>query len=184
MFLSGHPTKQKGDGMLDVLRKRRSIRRFENRAIAAGVLTNLKESVLRAPSSRGLASRQFVFVTDHSVLQELSRAKSAGAAFLADAPLGVVVCGDPEVSDVWTEDCAIAAIILQLTATSLGLGSCWIQIRNRTDGMGRASGDRIRKILGLARGLNVECVVAVGYPAEEKPPLPAEKLDSTSITEI
>jgi len=170
--------------MLDVLRNRRSIRRFEDRAITPGVIANLKESVLRAPSSRGLASRRFVFVTDRSVLKELSRAKSAGASFLAGAPLGVVVCGDVEVSDVWTEDCAIAAIILQLTATSLGLGSCWIQIRNRTDSDGRAAEDRVREILDLRSNMRVDCIVAAGYPAEDKPPTPAERLDPDSITEV
>jgi len=170
--------------MIEDLRRRRSIRRYCATPVPSELVEQLKEAVLRAPSSRGLASRRFVFVTDPAVLEALSRAKKAGAGFLAGAPLGVVVCGDEAVSDVWVEDCAIAAIIGQLTATSVGLGSCWIQMRNRTDAAGRSSEDVVREILGLSEPLRVDCVLAIGFPAEEKPPVPADRLDYDCITEV
>ena len=50
---------------------------------------------------------------------------------LETAPLAVVICADETLNDAWIEDCSIASILLQLTAQSIGLGSCWIQIRNR-----------------------------------------------------
>jgi nitroreductase len=125
-----------------------------------------------------------VFVTDRKVLSALSNAKKSASGFLADAPLGVVVCGDEAVSDVWIEDCAIAAIIGQLTATSLGLGSCWIQMRGRFDSAGRSSEDVIRDLLELPATFRIDCVLAIGYPAEEKPPVPADKLLDDSITEL
>ena len=50
---------------------------------------------------------------------------------LKNAPLAIVVCGDPAKCDVWIEDCSIASILLHLAATDLGLGSCWIQLRLR-----------------------------------------------------
>ena len=48
-----------------------------------------------------------------------------------NAPLGVVVCADSSKCDVWVEDASIATIFLHLAATSMGLGSCWLQIRKR-----------------------------------------------------
>lgn len=54
-----------------------------------------------------------------------------GAAFLADAAMAVVVMADPLASDVWIEDASIASIMIQLQAEDLGLGSCWIQVRER-----------------------------------------------------
>jgi hypothetical protein len=45
--------------------------------------------------------------------------------------IGIVVCGDRTQSDVWIEDCSIASILAQMASQSLGLGSCWIQVRNR-----------------------------------------------------
>ena len=65
------------------------------------------------------------------MLGKLAKSKQHGSEFLKNAPLAIVICADSTKSDVWVEDCSIAAIIIQLTALSLGLGSCWAQIRDR-----------------------------------------------------
>lgn len=114
--------------MLDILRGRRSIRRYKDREIEAEKIEWLMEAALRSPSSRGINSWRFLFVTDKATLAELSKAKESGSSFLKRASMGVVVCAAQGESDVWVEDCSIAAIILQLAGCSLGLGSCWIQI--------------------------------------------------------
>ena len=54
-----------------------------------------------------------------------------GASFLGDAALAIVVTADPLASDVWIEDASIASLMIQLQAEDMGLGSCWIQIRER-----------------------------------------------------
>ncbi|HWQ20437.1 MAG TPA: nitroreductase family protein [Methanotrichaceae archaeon] len=110
--------------MLELLQKRRSIRAYEDRDIESDIIKKLKEAALRSPSSRGINPWRFIFITDRSKLEELSRAKQSGSSFLKGARLGVVVCAEGSESDVWIEDCSIASIILQLTGQSLGLGSC------------------------------------------------------------
>ena len=117
--------------MLEILRKRRSIRQFKKERIAQAQIDALREAVLRSPSSRAIKPWKFWFVQDADLIGKLSRCKESGSAFLKGAPLAVVVCGDENMSDVWIEDCSIAAIVARLTAQSLGLGSCWSQIRNR-----------------------------------------------------
>ena len=109
--------------MLDLLRKRRSVRKYRDEDIEAEVVELLKEAALRSPTSRNFRPWRFVFVTDRGKLAALSRAKESGSSFLAGARLGVVVCADEGESDVWIEDCSIASIILQLAGQSLGLGS-------------------------------------------------------------
>jgi nitroreductase len=158
---------------LDLIRRRRSIRRYQSRAVEAEMIDRLVEAALRAPSSRGLNPWQFVVVTDPELLGRLSRAKPHGAAFVRDAGLAIVVCADPARCDVWIEDASIAAIFIHLEATSLGLGSCWVQLRGRMHDETRSAEDYVAEVLGLPQGLQVECLVAVGYPAEEKPPHPA-----------
>jgi len=153
---------------LELIRRRRSIRRFAPEALEPEKIELLIEAALRAPSSRGFNPWQFVFVTDPELLTSLSRAKPHGAGFLQNAPLGVVVCADPGESDVWVEDASIATIFIQLAAHSVGLGSCWIQIRERMHAEGRSAGQFIAAQLGLPKNLAVESMVAVGYPAEEK----------------
>ena len=170
--------------MLDIVRQRRSIREYEAREIDAELIGQMKEALLRAPSSRNIQPWRFVFVTDREKLVALSCAKASFGQPLAGAALGVVVCADDRISDCWIEDCSIAATILQLTATSLGLGSCWIQIRGRAHADGRSAEDHVREILGLPDDLRVECVVSLGYPAEEKKPMPDEKLGWDKITVV
>ncbi len=167
--------------MLELLRKRRSIRKFKKDRIAQATIDDLKEAVLRSPSSRNNRPWKFFFVQDAEVLTRLSRCKESGSAFLKDASLAVVVCGDETLSDVWIEDCSIGAIILHLTAESLGLGGCWIQIRNRIHSAETTAEDYVRNILGIVHPLRVLAIIAIGLPDEVKAGHPYEKLDHGKI---
>ena len=155
--------------MLDILQKRRSIRRFEPRPVDPEQIETLIEAVLRAPSSRGRNPWEFVVVTEPATLKALAQAKQHGSEFLASAPLAVVIAADPERCDVWVEDCAIAAIILQLTAVALGLASCWAQIRLRPHGDGRSAEAYVREVVGLPEHLAIDAIIGIGYPGEVKP---------------
>jgi len=167
--------------MLDILRKRRSIRRYRHKEIEPEKMALLKEAALRSPTSRGINPWRFLFITDRIKLEMLSNAKESGSGFLKDAPLGVVVCASGDESDVWIEDCSIASIIMQLTGQSLGLGSCWIQIRNRMHCSAQSSEDYVREVLSLPKDMRVECMIAIGYPDEEKPPIPRAQLEFEKI---
>ena len=167
--------------MIELLQKRRSVRQFEDRAIDPGKIAMLKEAALRSPSSRNLEPWSFVFVDDKPLLTAMSKAKPHGAAFLKGAALGIVVCGDESVSDVWVEDCSIASILIQLAAQSLGLGSCWIQLRQRQHTDGVSSEAYVRSLLGIPDLLKVESVLAVGYPAEHPKPVERAALKDDRI---
>ena len=167
---------------IDLLRSRRSIRKFTDRPVEDDKITLLMEAVLRSPSSRGFNPWAFVVVDDPPTLQRLSTAKAHGATFLAGAPLAVAVCADPGKSDVWVEDAAIAAIILHLAATDLGLGSCWIQLRKREYDSGRTASQYAAEVLGLPDGLTVPVIMAIGYPAQSPKPHPPESLQKDKVS--
>ncbi|NLX39568.1 MAG: NAD(P)H-dependent dehydrogenase/reductase [Methanothrix sp.] len=167
--------------MLDLLRKRRSVRRYRDEEIKPEVVELLKEAALRSPTSRNFRPWRFVFVTDREKLAALSRAKESGSSLLAGARLGVVVCADEEESDVWIEDCSIASIILQLAGQSLGLGSCWIQIRLRMHADSVTSEEYVRSVLGLPENIRVESMIAFGCPDEDLEPVPATELQREKI---
>jgi nitroreductase len=168
--------------MIELLRKRRSIRKYAKKKIKPQTLRLLQEALLRSPSSRDIKPWHFIFVDDPSLLEKLSRSKEHGADFLAGAPLGIVVCADETKSDVWVEDCAIASMLVQMAALSLGLGSCWIQIRNRMTNPHLTSAAYIRKTLGIPVWFRVASIVAVGYPAEKRRPVPRSDLDFLKIS--
>jgi nitroreductase len=154
--------------ILELLRKRRSIRQFTKQAIESEKIDALIETAVRTPTSRGNNPWEFIIVRDPEILKALSKAKAHGSGFLANATLAIVFAADPSKSDVWTEDCSIAAMMVQMTAEELGLGSCWAQIRLRPHNEQRSAEDYIKELLALPTSHAVECVVGIGYAAEEK----------------
>ena len=141
----------------------------------------MKEALLRCPTSMGRNPWTFIFVDDPDLLARLSLAKEQGSRFLKGAPLGIIICGDEKISDAWVEDCSIAAIVVQLIAHSLGLGTCWIQIRNRSHSPTLTAGEYVQDLLGIPGHIKVECMISVGFRAETKSPVPLEKLDYEKI---
>jgi nitroreductase len=160
-----------------ILKSRRSVRRFQQKPLDESVVQKLKESCLRSPASRNLNPWRFFFISDKEILAKLSRVKQHGSDFVKEAALAVVIAADEGTADTWIEDCSIAAIILQLAAESFGLGSCWVQVRMRENEEGRSSEDIVRQVLSLDVNIRVLCIIAIGYPAEPKNPIPEYSLD-------
>lgn len=167
--------------MIELLRKRRSIRAYTKDPIDRQSIETLIEALLRAPSSRNINPWEFIIVDDRELLAKLSSAKQHGSTFLKDAAVGIVICADSTKSDVWVEDCAIASILVQMTAQSLGLGSCWIQIRNRQHDKNITSEVFIQELLGVPAHVRVESIISIGHPGEKRQPLPASKLQREKV---
>jgi len=167
---------------IDLLRSRRSIRKYQPKPIEKEKIDLLIEAALRAPSSRGFNPWEFVVVDDSDIIGALSKAKPHGASFLAKAPLAIAVCGDAEKSDVWVEDVSIATIILHLAATDLGLGSCWIQLRKRSFDENTTAGQYAARLLGLRDGLDVSAIMAIGYPDQQPEPHPESTLQHDKVS--
>ena len=167
--------------MLKLLAQRRSIRKFKPQPVEAEKIAQLCEALLRSPTSRNRQPWEFVVVDDPQLVSRLQTAKTHGTSFFATAPLAIVVAADPQQSDVWVEDCAIAAIIAQLQAEQLGLKSCWAQLRLRPHDAGQSASEYVRQLVGLPEGFEVPMLIAVGYAAEEKAGHPRESLAAGKI---
>lgn len=154
--------------LIDLLRTRRSIRQFTAQAVEEEKITSLLEAALLSPSSKSSTPWQFIVVRDRECIAALAKAKPHGATFLKNAPLAIAVCGDTRASDVWVEDCAIATLLLQLQATELGLGSCWVQLRMRSHDEALSAAAYAARLLELPEHIQPLAVVGIGYPAESK----------------
>ena len=166
---------------LSLAQDRRSIRKFKPKPIDPGQIDLLVEAALRSPSSMGKNPWSFIIVDDADQLKALASAKQFGSAFVKGAPLAIVICADPQISDVWIEDASIAAIYIHLAATSIGLGSCWVQIRNRMQNETTPSKAFVADLLGIEAHFEVLALVAIGYPDEEKP---AHAIDSLQYEKV
>ena len=155
--------------MLSLIKKRRSIRLFQDKTVEQEKISRIIEAALLSPSSKNNHPWKFMVVDDKKTLLRLSDSKEHGSKFLAKTPLAIVVIADPEQSDVWIEDASITVTFMILTAQDLGLGSCWIQIRKRNHSVSLSSEKFVKDLLGIPDDLRILCLLAIGYPAEDKP---------------
>ncbi len=154
--------------MIELLKSRRSIRKFQQRSVEREKVEAILKAGLLAPSGKHIQPWHFILVSDPTLLEKLADAKEHGAGFVKGAPLAIVVVADPDVTDVWIEDASITALLLQLQAHAMGLGSCWVQLRQRFSKSGIKSGEYVKKLLDMPENMAVEAMIALGYPQEEK----------------
>lgn len=152
------------------------MRKFTEEELAQEEVVALLKAALMSPSSKRTNCWQFVVVDDKETLRKLSLCKAMASSFLADAAVGIVVLADPLASDVWIEDAAIASLMIQLQAEDLGLGSCWIQVRERFTADGVPSGDYVHEVLDIPLQLQVLSIIAVGHKGMQRKPFDEEHL--------
>jgi nitroreductase len=154
---------------LDFIFARRSIRAFDPEPIDDTTVRDLLEAGMAAPSAAGADPWRFIVVRDRATLRRLSAGLPHGK-MLGEAGLGIVICGevaaahDGQLSFMLQATAACTENIL-LAATALGLGSVWLGIHPREDR------DRhLRRVLGIPAEITPVAAIAIGRPAEHKPP--------------
>lgn len=165
----------------ELITNRRSMRKFTGEKISQEDVVSLMKAALMSPASKRSNGWQFIVVDDKETLQKLSHCKAHGAAFLADAALAIVVTADPLASDVWIEDASVASILIQLQAEDLGLGSCWVQVRERFHASGVPADEYVHEALDIPLQLQVLSMIAVGHKGMERKPFDEEHLQWEKI---
>ena len=165
-----------------LVQQRRSHRKFTGQEVDANDVQLILRAALMSPTAKNSRAWRFVVVDNKMDIEKISEAKNGGAAFLAGAPLAIVVLGNPDEDECWIEDGSIAAVTMQYQAEELGLGSCWIQMRGRGLSDGTSANDIIHGILSLPGELQVLCVLAIGHPADERPLQNEDRLKWENVT--
>jgi nitroreductase len=150
--------------MLDAVKQRRSIRRFQKKTIPDSVIADLKEALIWAPSAGNLQARKFYFIFNMETKQKIVSA-ALNQKFIADAPLAIVACVDSTIRTHYGErgvklytiqDVAASIMGMMLVAYEAGLGSVWV---------GAFDESEVSEILGLPDNLRPVAIVPIGYPA-------------------
>ena len=99
--------------------------------------------------------------------------------------LAIVVLGDTTKSDLWRENAAISATILQLACVDEGLASCWVHIdgrpRRKDEPGGETAAGYLRSFLPIPADCQPLCAVAAGYSDFTPAPLPGSDDDARII---
>ncbi len=157
--------------ILEVVKKRRSIRDFQKKDIPEDIVDKLINALIWAPSAGNLQARKFYFVKDEKLKQEIARA-ALNQRFIAEAPLVIVGCTDSRISNRYGErgihlysiqDVACSIMGMMLVAYENGLGSVWT---------GAFREEEVFKILKMPPNLRPVAIVPVGYPSSIPSPPP------------
>ena len=154
--------------LLNEMLKRRSVRNYTGEPVPYEKLMMILKAGLSSPSGKNKKPWEFVVVEDREKLMELSHCRKGGVRMLEKAGCAILVFGDTEKNDVWQEDCSIAMTNMHLMASSLGLGSCWIQGRLREADNGESADAFCRRLLNVPDNFSLLALLSVGI-AEEKP---------------
>ena len=148
----------------EAIRKRQSIRDYEDKPVPEEKLSNILESARLAPSANNRQPWKFVVIKEFKRRQELAQAAN-GQTFIAEAPIiiaavatnpeQVMTCGIPS----YAVDLAIAVDHMTLAAVDEGLGTCWI---------GAFSQQRVREILDIPAKYRVVTLFPLGFPRRER----------------
>lgn len=169
--------------MIELLRTRRSIRKFTGQTIEPEKVEILREAVLRAPTSKNSNACEFIFIDDTELIQKLALCKPHGAAPLQTAKLAIAILCNESKTMAWIEDASIAAFVTHITANSLQLGSCWIQVREREYSEEKTSEAYVCETLHIPEGFRVLSIVAIGYAQRAHEGKPYSELDFGKIHE-
>ena len=144
------------NSVMKVILERRSVRSFdESKAVSESLLTEIVKAGAYAPSAMNRQAWHFTVVENRELLSKLN-----------DAVLIIVSMSENALYP--REDVGCCMQNMMLAATSLGLGSCWInQLGN-----GASEDKGVREVLGEMRvpqGNKVYAALAVGYGLGHSP---------------
>ena len=163
--------------MLEKMCARRSVRNYSGEPVPMEALNAILEAGLLSPSGRAVRPWEMIVIRDKKMLIELSSCRMGGAArMLAGADAAIVVVGNEEQSDVWTEDCSIVMSNMHLMASALGVGSCWIQGRLREAMDGDTTEGFVQKLLRFPSEYRLEAILSLGMPESAPAPHSLEEL--------
>lgn len=151
----------------DLAVTRRTIRRFRPKPVPGELLTRLVEAARLAPSAANVQPLAYVVVDDPAKKAEVfpclkwaAYIAPAGDPKAGEEPAAyIVTLVDTKLREKMFEyDVGAAMENMILAALAAGVGSCWLLSVDR---------DRLRVVLGVPDEYRIDCVLALGYPAEE-----------------
>ena len=184
--------------ILELIKARRTIRRFKSDPIPPSVMDDIYEAAMWAPSPAnsqpwdfyvvGLQARGKILTMLQAKVKEFlaipdlpeprRKALESLAADFGGAPYMVAVVSragsEPMEQIEYPLSAAAAVQNLSLTAWAHGIGSIWLSV---------GAAPPVKSILGVEEGASVVALLALGYPEVVPPALPREDY-RTRIKEV
>lgn len=177
------------DDFLELVKKRRSFRRFKSDPVPKEILEKVLEAARHPPSAGNSQPWEFIVVQDVATKKSITQSITSGykkirkadptmywavavQPHLSTSPVLIIVCGDRRLQQTYPahlpgevllrQSLAISIYTLQLAAASFGLATAWATMQTES------RETQIRKLLGIPEVYTVDHIVPLGYPDEEK----------------
>lgn len=153
----------------DLINNRRSIRCFKEEKVKANEIEEILRSGLFAPSGMNQNPCEFLVLENDEDIKKASLAKTDEYSFISKGSHIIILLINKEcTASTHEEDSAIASSFIQLKASELGIGTCWIQLRGRKKPSGQASDDYLRGLFNIPEKFDIFQMLVLGYPNEDK----------------
>ena len=159
--------------LMDVIKGRRSIRRYQEQDVSDEMLNQLYEAVMWTPSWANTQCWELIVVKDQETKEKLQETISKGnpaTKAMVNAPVVLALCGRLEragyyYGQVTTKfgdwlmfDLGLATQNLCLAACNLGLGTVIVGLFDH---------NRAKEVLAIPPGYEVVVLIPLGHPARE-----------------
>ena len=153
--------------MLNLIRKRRTIRKFTEDNVSEEQVETLLEMAMCAPNRLNRQPWHFLVIRDKELQKQIADTYKV-RPYVEQAPVVIAIGANPDESVTWMMDIAAAAENLLLAATAMGLGGAWFGapgtvFSNQTE-------DLLREELSIPPHIRIPTMLAIGHPAEERAP--------------
>jgi nitroreductase len=167
--------------MLEVIKNRRSIRKYTNQAIPKEKIEEILKAAMTAPSARNTKAWSFVVVQDKELIQKLAKMK-AHAAFSFTAQAIIVLCSEDW--KYWLQDLSIIIGYIYLEATNQGLGTCMVEAYDSETYDKTDAEEYVKNVLGISSEKRVLGFMPLGFADECREAHSEEEYDDKKIVWI
>lgn len=156
---------------------RYSARTFRKKEVDHQLVKDLLQAAMQAPSAADEQPWHFVIINDELLLEKIPTIHPY-AAMVNQAPVAILVCGEPgreKHAGMWVQDCAAATQNILLAAHAHGLGSVWVGVYPREERM-----EPLRKLLHIPERISPFALIPLGY-AENPPAVREDRFNEDRI---
>ena len=154
------------ENALDLIRSRRTIRKFSEQAVSKEQIETLVELGMCAPTRLERKPWAFVVIQDRELQERIAKLLRVHP-YLETASAVIAVCAQPKRAPTWAMDASAAIENMLLAATAMDLGAAWVGAPDTA--LWDSCEDVLRQALMIPSDVRIVSLVAVGHPAQQLP---------------